>query len=230
MALIAAAAVAAGGVELIAGSGIGAFGPRPAVPLESVITPSATSSRHTAAMPSASEGRSPGPGTPAGPTLAAGRTTTAVGAPTRLQIPALGVDAPIVSEGIDNAPGDRGGLAVPADVRQTGWWDGGPSPGQPGVAVIAGHRSSVLQGVGALWRLPTVEPGTRVGVTEADGYTSRWAVDAVEEVVKSDLPASLWARAGPPRLALVTCGGRFDMATGHYVDNVIIWAVPAPSI
>jgi len=29
-----------------------------------------------------------------------------------------------------------------------------------------------------------------------------------------------------PRLALITCGGEFDGSTGHYVDNVVVVAVP----
>jgi hypothetical protein len=36
--------------------------------------------------------------------------------------------------------------------------------------------------------------------------------------------------SGPPRLAIVTCGGPFDAATGHYVDNVIVWAVPTTDV
>jgi hypothetical protein len=28
---------------------------------------------------------------------------------------------------------------------------------------------------------------------------------------------------------LVTCGGRFDAATGHYPDNVVVTALPAGS-
>jgi hypothetical protein len=43
---------------------------------------------------------------------------------------------------------------------------------------------------------------------------------------KTRLPPSLFDTAGPPRLALVTCGGPFDSATGHYLDNIIVWAVP----
>ena len=32
---------------------------------------------------------------------------------------------------------------------------------------------------------------------------------------------------GPPRLTLITCGGAFDDGSGHYLDNIIITAVPA---
>jgi len=41
------------------------------------------------------------------------------------------------------------------------------------------------------------------------------------------LPASLWVTTGQPKLALVTCGGPFDATTGHYSDNLIVWATEA---
>jgi hypothetical protein len=36
--------------------------------------------------------------------------------------------------------------------------------------------------------------------------------------------ADRFVNSGAPKLALVTCGGPFDAATGHYLDNVIVWA------
>jgi len=36
--------------------------------------------------------------------------------------------------------------------------------------------------------------------------------------------ASVYGRAGYPSLRLITCGGPFDQATGHYVDNIIVYA------
>jgi hypothetical protein len=49
-----------------------------------------------------------------------------------------------------------------------------------------------------------------------------------QTTLKTQLPPSLWVSTGTPKLALVTCGGPFDSATGHYLDNVIVWAAPAP--
>ena len=37
----------------------------------------------------------------------------------------------------------------------------------------------------------------------------------------------LFARAGAPRLVLVTCGGAFDPARHSYEDNVVVQARPA---
>ena len=52
-----------------------------------------------------------------------------------------------------------------------------------------------------------------------------WTVDAPPQVnLKTELPPALWVTTGTPTVALVTCGGPFDKATGHYLDNVIVWA------
>jgi hypothetical protein len=38
----------------------------------------------------------------------------------------------------------------------------------------------------------------------------------------------IWNRTSQPVLRLITCGGSFDRSTGHYRDNVIVYARPAP--
>jgi hypothetical protein len=35
-----------------------------------------------------------------------------------------------------------------------------------------------------------------------------------------------WNTATRPLLRLITCGGSFDHATGHYRDNLIVYASP----
>jgi len=39
----------------------------------------------------------------------------------------------------------------------------------------------------------------------------------------------LFSADGPPRLALITCGGAFDQAADSYRDDVVAYAVPAPT-
>jgi hypothetical protein len=46
-------------------------------------------------------------------------------------------------------------------------------------------------------------------------------------MVKAQLPTNIWSQKGRNHLVLVTCGGPFDNATGHYRDNVVVTAVPA---
>jgi hypothetical protein len=155
----------------------------------------------------------------------------------RLVIPSIGTNAPILSEG---AAGPGGGaLDIPSDIHEVGWWDGvwqSPngevdekvaSPGQPGVALLAGHIDSAAAGEGALYRLQQLKPGASVTVYDSHGTRTTWKVTRVQVVLKSALPDSLYVNSGPAQLAVVSCGGPFDAATGHYVDNVIAWATPA---
>jgi Sortase domain len=156
-----------------------------------------------------------------------------------LEIPELGVRAPLVPTGAEGAPG-KASLIVPDDIHTVAWWDGtvldgdqtahedAPSPGQPGVAVIAGHIDSASAGPGALYDLKDLSVGDTVKIIDSLGHTSSWTVSAPPETsLKTALPPALWVSTGPPRLAIVTCGGPFDTATGHYLDNVIVWARPS---
>jgi hypothetical protein len=156
-----------------------------------------------------------------------------------LEIPAIGVRAPLVPTGAKGAPGTAS-LTIPDNIHTVAWWDGSvvdgdrvvhenaPSPGQPGVAVIAGHIDSALAGPGALYNLKDLEKGDTIKIVDSLGHISTWTVSArPETTLKTTLPPALWVTNGPPKLAIVTCGGPFDKATGHYVDNVIVWATPS---
>jgi hypothetical protein len=155
-----------------------------------------------------------------------------------LAIPVLGVRAPLVPTGAVGSPGTAA-LTIPDDIHTVAWWDGtvhdgnriveenAPKPGQPGVAVVAGHVDSATAGPGALYNLKDLKVGDTVEITDSSGMRSTWVVSTPPETtVKTQLPASLWATTGTPKVALVSCGGPFDTATGHYVDNVIVWAAP----
>jgi sortase (surface protein transpeptidase) len=142
-------------------------------------------------------------------------------APTTVSIPSIGLDAPIVPIGLE--PGTDV-LAIP-DIHHVGWYDLGPSPGQDGSAVLAGHVDSVGH-LGVFWYLRDLVPGDAITLTYADGSVRRFVVIGRQEFAKQDLPADLFSRQGPPTLTLITCGGAFDEATGHYVDNVVVVASP----
>jgi sortase (surface protein transpeptidase) len=141
----------------------------------------------------------------------------------RLAVPALGVDAPVEPVGVR----DDGQMALPGDVDRLGWYRFGPVPGAEGSAVLAGHVDDVTQGLGALAPLRDAEPGAEVLVTDAVGTATRWRVLSREVVEKQALPLDrIFARSGPPRLVLATCGGPFLSDVGGYRDNVVVVAEP----
>jgi hypothetical protein len=86
---------------------------------------------------------------------------------------------------------------------------------------------SAAHGPGALFRLRDIRPGAGVTLT-AGGRAWHYVVRAVRAYAKAALPAAtVFAQHVTPRLVIITCGGPFDPATGHYLDNIISWAVPA---
>jgi sortase (surface protein transpeptidase) len=145
-----------------------------------------------------------------------------VAAPTRLDIPAIGVHAGLVGRGltdgtIDPPPYDTPGVA--------GWYRGGPAPGAPGTALIVGHVDTET-GPAVFYTLSTVRRGARVDVTRADGTVAEFSVEAVELVEKDHFDAArvYGSSTGRPELRLITCGGAFDKAQQAYSANVVVYA------
>jgi len=144
-------------------------------------------------------------------------------APVRLVVPARGVDAVVDPVGV----GPDGQMALPDDVDRVGWYRFGPAPGDDGSAVLAGHVDDAEQGLGALAPVRDAAVGDDVVVTDAAGTESRWRVVSRELLQKQALPLDrLFAREGPPRLTLITCGGPFLAEFGSYRDNVVVVAEP----
>ena len=162
-----------------------------------------------------------GPAAP-GPELPAAATPFSGVVPTTVELPDRGVSAPVVPTGTD----PTGALAVP-ELPTVGWWAPGALAGAAaGTTVLAGHVDSAAAGIGSFAVLREVAPGERVVLRGADGRALTYRTTARRQVVKAALPADLFTSGGPPRLVLITCGGRFDPATRHYADNVIVYATP----
>jgi len=208
--LVTGALIAAGGaVQLAQGSSTPNIDSGTVPVLVPAATSTATSTTTSTASSSSQTGRHP-------------VVPTAIGAPRRLQLPAAGVDAAVVPVGV--GPGRE--LAVPGDVHLLGWWSSGPLPGSPaGTVVIDGHVDD-RGGPGALFRLARTPVGSAL-VLQTPAGVLRYAVQARRLYGKDQLPGDLFTAAGRPRMVLITCGGPFDRATGHYQDNVVLYALPA---
>jgi Sortase domain len=144
-------------------------------------------------------------------------------APTAVTLPGTPSPLPVVPVGVVGS----GQLQLPDDPSVLGWYAAGAVPGAPdGTAVLAGHLDSVQFGAGPLRVLLDAPAGAVVTVTDAAGGVHRYAVWSRTTYRKADLPLQLFRPGGPPRLALVTCGGPFDRRTGQYADNVVVLAAP----
>ena len=140
--------------------------------------------------------------------------------PVRVVIPAIGVSAAVIPLGLNP---DRT-LEVPTNYAETGWYADGPEPGELGGAVIVGHVDS-KSGPAVFFRLRELRREDRIEVVLKDGSTVRFAVRSTMAVPKDNFPTKLVYNKKPrATVALITCGGVFDEATGHYRDNYLVFA------
>lgn len=166
--------------------------------------------------------RSPAPDSrpaPSAPKSPAATPKIPAAAPVRVDIPAIGVDGPVVPLGLQA----DGALAVPSEPGDAGWWMGGSAPGDPGPAVIVAHRDSV-KGPALFYGVPALEKGDEIRVEDAEGTSSVFVVDRVELHDKDQFPTN--AVYGPtrrPTLRLLTCGGNYDAGSG-YAANYVVFA------
>src|SRR5207302_6897861 len=94
-------------------------------------------------------------GAPPSPAAAARTTAVATGpgAPTRVVIPAVGVDAVVDPLGLRA----DGHVEVPATFDRVGWYAGSAAPGAPGATVPLGHVDSTT-GPAVLYRPRPLPP------------------------------------------------------------------------
>ncbi len=144
--------------------------------------------------------------------------------PVRIELPTLGVEAPVIQAGVDS----EGVMEIPKDVGEVGWYRFGPAPGAAaGSSVLTGHVDDYQQGVGVFGRLGDLNPGDVVRVSDEKGVTREFSVVSREEWPKDQVPLDrLFDRGGKSRLVLITCGGSFNESTLGYDDNIAITAVP----
>lgn len=139
--------------------------------------------------------------------------------PVRVAIPAIGVDSGLMRLGIKS----NGNLQVPPNGFPAGWFTGGPTPGEKGPAVVAGHvRWSGRAGVFA--RLAWVRPGDRIVITRQDRSAAVFRVTRVRQFPKSAFPtAAVYGDLDHAGLRLITCGGLND-SSDKYEANLVVFA------
>lgn len=161
---------------------------------------------------------------------AAGTTWASAGGPSltrslpvSIDIPAIGVKSELLHLGVSR----DGTIRVPsldATPGQAAWFKDSKTPGQVGVSVIEGHVDTHT-GPGVFFRLGGLRPGDIVKVRLADGATAVFRISGVRQYLKSKFPAkTIYAATRYSALRLITCGGNFDFATGHYLSSTVVFA------
>ena len=174
--------------------------------------------------PAAAQGipASVGTAVPAAPAKEAVAAPAPASAPVTIKIPAIGVDAPVTRLGLNS----DGTIQVPplGNHNLAGWYDRSAAPGAEGTSVIVGHVDDYA-GPSVFFNIKDLRQGDIIDVVGADGRTAVFAVDGVQESSKTSFPTdAVYGNVAYPALRLVTCGGPFDASTGHYLDNIVVYA------
>ncbi|MFJ5529256.1 class F sortase [Streptomyces sp. NPDC093261] len=145
-------------------------------------------------------------------------------APLRVDIPSLGVRAPVVGRGLDAQ-----GAIEPPPFDQSGvvgWYGNGVTPGAAGTALLVGHVDTDT-GPAVFYKLSSLRQGAKVRVVRRDGRIAEFTVEGVQVLDRDrfDAREAYGARQpGRAELRLITCGGTFDRARGAYTANVVVSA------
>lgn len=185
--------------------------------------------RTTTALP---EGGASGPAT--GDMAAAGRPPGVAlpppyrpldaAAPRRLDIPGLGVRAPVVARGLDAR-----GAPEPPPFERAGavaWYAAGTAPGAAGTALLVGHVDTDTRPA-VFYKVSSLRPGDTIRVVRADTEVAEFTVDDVQVLTRDrfDARQAYGPRSsGRAELRLITCGGTFDRVTRSYTANVVVSA------
>ena len=164
----------------------------------------------------------PPPVSPSRPRATVVETVLPRSKPVAIDIPSIGVRSSLLSLGL-NADGT---VQVPSGTSydEAGWYRFSPTPGSLGPAVILGHVSGAGH-ASVFLRLGDLRPGNRVRVTRRDGSIAAFEVTGVRRYPKDHFPTQLvYGNTNHAVLRLITCGGSFDFSTGHYLDNVVVFA------
>ncbi|NXY97326.1 class F sortase [Streptomyces sp. BR123] len=167
--------------------------------------------------------RAGGPAYPV-PGLPVAHAPLAASPPVRVDVPSLGIQAPVVPRGLDTGgaidppPYDRPGAV--------GWWQAGVKPGEAGAALMVGHVDTASRPA-VFYGLSSARPGGKVRVVRADGSVAEFTIEDVRvyERTRFDADKAYGRRIeGRAELRLVTCGGTYDKAAEEYTANVVVSA------
>jgi hypothetical protein len=125
----------------------------------------------------------------------------------------------------------NGTLAVPGDVRVSGWWRGGSRIGDPfGSTLLAAHVDSYTQGLGPYAELLTVRAGQSIVLSSAH-LEQEFTITSLRLVAKGALSSTPWiySPSGSRRVVMVTCAGPYRPSEGGYQRLAVVTARPVAS-
>jgi hypothetical protein len=138
------------------------------------------------------------------------RPRNAKATPSRLHIPAIGIDAIVEEVGIVSQGKWAGDMETPTQSPWTnvGWYGAGPRPGERGSAVIDGHLDDNHGLPAVFWNLRKLRVGDEVQVVMSNGKKLTFRVTRIASYPPKAAPLQdIFGNSGGIYLNLITCAG-----------------------
>lgn len=144
----------------------------------------------------------------------------ASGLPVRLKIPAIQVDAAVVLVGLT----PDGAMDAPKSPSDVAWYKLGPSPGENGSAVIAGHFGWKDNMPAVFDNLSALKKGDKIYVENDKGEMMTFVVRELRSFDDKGNTAEVFNSSdGKAHLNLITCEGVWNKKTKSYSGRLVVF-------
>lgn len=166
----------------------------------------------------------PAPTATLAPTLAPSATPLPTPSPTpyvkKIPVRIYFTDHKLQAEILPVGVTENNEMATIDSAKDAAWYQFGPSPGEPGNALINGHvRWKGEKGTFSI--LKEMKTGEEVVIEFDDGTFKYFTVDSLNTYLLDEVPASVMDLKGDSRMTLITCLGDYDHALGTSRSRVV---------
>lgn len=123
-------------------------------------------------------------------------TSNSTAAPTKIIIPAINLDLPILPANLNKRQWE-------ATTKGISWLSSSPLPGSAGNSILYGHNWPNLLG-----NITKLKPGQVIKIKFMDGSTKDFVIDSTVTVSPNEI--SILAPSKAPQITLYTCTGFLD--------------------
>lgn len=114
-------------------------------------------------------------------------------------------------------------IGIPEKYTTVGWYEGSPTPGELGPAIVLGHVDS-YKGPAVFHRLPGLEVGDTFSIEREDGSQPQFVVEKLEWYSQDDFPTKkVYGPIDHAGIRLITCAGDYDHGTLRYSHNLVVY-------
>ncbi|MBC2179833.1 class F sortase [Listeria booriae] len=138
-------------------------------------------------------------------------------APTRIIFDKTHESAEIKEVGTDA----DGRMYIPDGLQDVYWYKFGPSPGDKGNAIIAGHRDWGGE-LGLFQYLEKVKIGEKITIEYGDKTAQKFVVKSRNSYSVSDVPKDTMNTQKGNKVTLISCTGSFDKDKDGYQSREVV--------